>query len=141
MTTHLSRRTFNVLFGSALGASMFALVAPGRTAAATSEITVLNWKGYGTDEAFALKDFAAATGITVKHDYFSSEAEMLTKLRTLKPEAVYIGGWAGDGANIVRQSAEVGLRAQFVCSNQTAAVTALRSPFWRTSPCRARGRW
>ena len=53
MTTHLSRRTFNVLFGSALGASMFALVAPGRTAAATSEITVLNWKGYGTDEHWA----------------------------------------------------------------------------------------
>src|SRR5260221_2385262 len=82
MTTHLSRRTFNVLFGSALGATMFALAAPSRTAAATSEITVLNWKGYGTDEAFALKEFAAATGITVKHDYFSSEAEMLTKLRT-----------------------------------------------------------
>jgi spermidine/putrescine transport system substrate-binding protein len=82
MTTHLSRRNFNVLFGSALGAGLFALAAPGRAAAATSEITVLNWKGYGTDEAFALKDFAAATGITVKHDYFSSEAEMLTKLRT-----------------------------------------------------------
>lgn len=41
---------------------------------------------------------------------------MLTKLRSLRPEAVYIGGWAGDGANIVRQAAEVGLRAQFVGS-------------------------
>src|SRR5882724_3308184 len=82
MTTHLSRRTFNALFGSALGASFVALARPHPTLAATGEITVLNWKGYGTDEAFALKDFAAVTGITVKHDYFSSEAEMLTKLRT-----------------------------------------------------------
>ncbi len=82
MTVHLSRRTFNALLGSTLGAGLVALAAPRRSAAATSEITVLNWKGYGTDEAFALKDFAAATGITVKHDYFSSEAEMLTKLRT-----------------------------------------------------------
>jgi branched-chain amino acid transport system substrate-binding protein len=40
----------------------------------------------------------------------------LTKLRLLAPEAVYIGGWAGDGANIVRQAAEVGLHAQFVGS-------------------------
>jgi spermidine/putrescine transport system substrate-binding protein len=43
---------------------------------------VLNWKGYGTDEAFALKAFADATGIAVEHDYFNAEAEMLTKLRT-----------------------------------------------------------
>jgi branched-chain amino acid transport system substrate-binding protein len=43
-------------------------------------------------------------------------SSMLTKLRTLRPEAVFIGGWAGDGANIVRQAAEVGLRSQFVGS-------------------------
>ena len=40
----------------------------------------------------------------------------LTKMRSLAPEAVYIGGWAGDGANIVRQAAEVGLRTQFIGS-------------------------
>jgi spermidine/putrescine transport system substrate-binding protein len=81
MTAHLSRRTFHAVFGGALGTGLFAVAAPRRAAAAT-EITVLNWKGYGTDEPFALKDFAAATGITVKHDYFNAEAEMLTKLRT-----------------------------------------------------------
>lgn len=82
MTTDLSRRTFNALFASAIGTGVFALAAPGRAFAAASEITVLNWKGYGTDEAFAIKDFAAKTGIAVKHDYFNSEPEMLTKLRT-----------------------------------------------------------
>jgi branched-chain amino acid transport system substrate-binding protein len=39
-----------------------------------------------------------------------------TRLRTLHPDAVYIAGWLGDGANIVRQSADVGLRSQFVGS-------------------------
>jgi spermidine/putrescine transport system substrate-binding protein len=82
MTTHLSRRTFNALLGGTVGSGLLATAAPGRVAAATTDITVLNWKGYGTDEAFALKAFAEATGITVKHDYFNAEAEMLTKLRT-----------------------------------------------------------
>lgn len=43
-------------------------------------------------------------------------SSMLTRLRTLKPDAVYIGGWAGDGAAIVRQAAATGLRTQFVGS-------------------------
>ena len=46
------------------------------------EIRVLNWQGYGTDEAWALEMFTAKTGIKVNHDYFNSEQEMLTKLRT-----------------------------------------------------------
>jgi spermidine/putrescine transport system substrate-binding protein len=51
-------------------------------AAGAAEIRVLNWSGYGTDEAWALEQFRAATGHTVVHDYFNSEQEMLTKLRT-----------------------------------------------------------
>src|SRR5437773_592885 len=43
---------------------------------------VLNWQGYGTDEAWALKTFEGRTGCKVIHDYFNSEEEMLTKLRT-----------------------------------------------------------
>ena len=46
------------------------------------EIRVLNWQGYGTDEAWSLELFTAKTGIDVVHDYFNSEQEMLTKLRT-----------------------------------------------------------
>jgi spermidine/putrescine transport system substrate-binding protein len=48
----------------------------------SAEIRVLNWKGYGTDEAWAVAAFEEATGHTVVHDYFNSEQEMLTKLRT-----------------------------------------------------------
>ena len=41
---------------------------------------------------------------------------VLTRLREVQPEAVYIGGWAADGAMLVRQAAEVGLNTQFVGS-------------------------
>jgi len=78
MTHPITRRRFTTALGGAVLASAWAR--PGFADA--KEITVLNWKGYGTDEAFALKAFADLTGITVKHDYFNSEPEMLTKLRT-----------------------------------------------------------
>ena len=51
-------------------------------AASAQEIRVLNWQGYGTDEAWSLEMFTEATGIDVVHEYFNSEQEMLTKLRT-----------------------------------------------------------
>ncbi len=51
-------------------------------AAGAAEVKVLNWQGYGTDEAWALELFEAKTGYTVVHDNFNSEQEMLTKLRT-----------------------------------------------------------
>lgn len=46
------------------------------------EIRVLNWQGYGTDADWAIETFSKATGHTVVHEYFNSEQEMLTKLRT-----------------------------------------------------------
>jgi spermidine/putrescine transport system substrate-binding protein len=54
------------------------------TASATlaDEIRVLNWQGYGTDIDWAVTAFAEKTGHTVVHEYFTSEQEMLTKLRT-----------------------------------------------------------
>ena len=51
-------------------------------AALADEIRVLNWQGYGTDAEWAVAAFAEATGNTVVHEYFTSEQEMLTKLRT-----------------------------------------------------------
>lgn len=72
-----TRRSFLTMMGAAAAAGM----AP-RAARAATTITVLNWQGYGTDEAWAVKAFTEKTGIEVVHDYFSSEAEMLTKLRT-----------------------------------------------------------
>ncbi len=50
--------------------------------ASAEEIRVLNWKGYGTDADWAVKAFEENTGHKVVHDYFNSEQEMLTKLRT-----------------------------------------------------------
>lgn len=52
------------------------------TAALADEIRVLNWQGYGTDLDWAIAAFTEKTGHTVVHEYFTSEQEMLTKLRT-----------------------------------------------------------
>jgi spermidine/putrescine transport system substrate-binding protein len=46
------------------------------------EVHVLNWKGYGTDEPWAVAAFEKATGNKVVNDFFNSEQEMLTKIRT-----------------------------------------------------------
>ena len=62
-----------------LGAAV--LGAP-RIARAAGDVKVLNWQGYGTDEAWAVDAFHKATGNTVTHDYYNSEAEMITKLKT-----------------------------------------------------------
>jgi spermidine/putrescine transport system substrate-binding protein len=78
--SNFSRRDTLRILTAALAASTAGLALPAR--AAGGKITVLNWKGYGTDEAWSLKAFQDATGIEVVHDYFSSEAEELTKLRT-----------------------------------------------------------
>ncbi len=59
-----------------------ALVALAAGGAFADEIRVLNWQGYGTDIDWSLAAFAEATGHTVVHEYFNSEQEMLTKLRT-----------------------------------------------------------
>lgn len=59
--------------------SALALFAHGANA---DEIRVLNWQGYGTDLEWAIAAFTEATGHTVVHEYFNSEQETLTKLRT-----------------------------------------------------------
>jgi spermidine/putrescine transport system substrate-binding protein len=51
-------------------------------AAMADEVHVLNWKGYGADEPWAVEAFEKATGHKVVNDFFNSEQEMLTKLRT-----------------------------------------------------------
>lgn len=76
----MDRRRFGgMLLASVAAVAIHAASAPGAYAA--SDITVLNWQGYGTDEAWAVKAFTDKTGIEVKHDYFNSEEEMVTKLR------------------------------------------------------------
>ena len=80
MTILLDRRRFAGLLG--LGAAAQFLPVAARPARAAERITVLNWQGYGTDEKWAVAEFTKKTGIEVAHDYFSSEPEMITKLRT-----------------------------------------------------------
>jgi len=67
-------------FGLVAAFAVGLVLGPGQAGAV--EIRVLNWQGYGTDEAWALEAFKEQTGIDVVHDYFNSEQEMLTKLRT-----------------------------------------------------------
>lgn len=67
---------------AALGAALAAAVPLAGPAAAQGTVNVLNWQGYGTDESFAVAAFKEKTGLDVVHDYFNSEQEMLTKLRT-----------------------------------------------------------
>ena len=82
MKSSLDRRQFTRAMGAGLTSAAVGLWPRGSQAADAKTITVLNWQGYGTDEKFGLKNFADATGIEVKHDYYNSEPEMLTKLRT-----------------------------------------------------------
>ena len=50
--------------------------------ASAADLHVLNWKGYGADEPWAIETFEKTTGHKVINDFFNSEQEMLTKLRT-----------------------------------------------------------
>ena len=77
MSTRMMNRTIG---RGLLAATLLATFCAG--VAQAEEIRVLNWKGYGTDESWATEAFEAKTGYTVVHDYFNSEQEMLTKLRT-----------------------------------------------------------
>ena len=80
--SRITRRRFVAGAGAVgVGAATGLLAAP-RIVRAEGKITVLNWQGYGTDEAWAVEAFKKATGIEVVHDYFNSEPEMITKLRT-----------------------------------------------------------
>ena len=74
----MDRRALFGVFAAALAGA--ALTSP--HAAAAQELHVLNWQGYGTDEQWAVELFEQQTGVKVVHDYFNSEQEMLTKLRT-----------------------------------------------------------
>lgn len=72
--------------------------------ASADQIRVLNWQGYGTDIGWSIAAFEEATGHTVVHEYFNSEQEMLTKLRTnpgaydvVMINAVFSGQAASEG--------------------------------------------
>ncbi len=67
------------LFGGiAMAVCLAALAGP----SVAAELRVLNWKGWGTDEPWAIAQFEKDTGFKVVHDYISSFPELFTKLRT-----------------------------------------------------------
>ena len=97
-------------------------------ASQAAEIRVLNWQGYGTDEAWSLEAFKEATGIDVVHEYFNSEQEMLTKLRT-NPGAYDV---VLINSAFTKQAAEEGL-IQAIDTSDMANVADL-SPGFRENP-------
>jgi len=60
---NVSRRNF-VAGASALGVGVGLTPFLNRRAQASTEVKVLNWQGYGTDEKWALEAFKKATGLT-----------------------------------------------------------------------------
>jgi spermidine/putrescine transport system substrate-binding protein len=59
-------------------------IQPAAPATETTPTTlhVLNWQGYGSDEPWAIEQFEQLHNVEIVHDYFNSEDELLTKLRT-----------------------------------------------------------
>jgi spermidine/putrescine transport system substrate-binding protein len=70
---------FTIKFMAAAGVALIAGQASGLAA---DTVSVLNWKGWGTDEPWALEKFEGPNNVKVVHDYFSSFAETFTKLHT-----------------------------------------------------------
>ena len=71
---------------------------------AVKELHVLNWQGYGSDEPWAIEQFEEMYDVKVVHDYFNSEDELLTKLRTspgtydvVLPNIAYVPPAIADG--------------------------------------------
>lgn len=76
---------------------------------------------YGKSLAEAFERVTKAAGATIvsQEPYNQGDQDFytqLTKLRSLRPDGVYIAGLIGEGAAIVRQGAELGLATQFIGS-------------------------
>ena len=65
-----------------LTAACAGIVGMAAPAMAEGQLTVLNWKAWGTDETWALEKFKEQSDVKVVHDYISSFAEAFAKLRT-----------------------------------------------------------
>ena len=68
-------------FGFAIAILALATASTFSSVSAT-ELHVMNWKGWGTDEPWAIAEFEKRTGAKIVHDYISSYPEVFTKLRT-----------------------------------------------------------
>lgn len=78
-TTSIGRRTFLKAGAAALAAPI--VLRAGSSRAAGKNLVVANWKGYGSDQDWAIAEFTKRTGATVTHQYYNSEQELLQLLR------------------------------------------------------------
>lgn len=65
-----------------LAATFAGFIGATAPAMAENQLTVLNWKAWGTDEPWALEEFKKQSDAKVVHDYISSFGESFAKLRT-----------------------------------------------------------
>jgi spermidine/putrescine transport system substrate-binding protein len=77
--TLIGRRAFLKVGAAALAAP--AILRSGASRAAGKDLIVANWKGYGSDQDWAIAEFTKRTGATVTHQYYNSEQELLQLLR------------------------------------------------------------
>ncbi len=72
-------------------------VESGEEESLSGTLHLLNWQGYGSDEPWAHEMFKEKHGVEVVHDYYNSNEELLTKLRTNPGtyDAVLIGNTWG----------------------------------------------
>ena len=73
-------RTVKALLAAAGMTAWLGLISS--SALGASELHILNWQGWGTDEPWAIAQFEKAHGVKVVHDYITSFPEAFTKLRT-----------------------------------------------------------
>jgi len=73
-------------FTAVLGLLVFVTTVAAPQGMATQKLAgplrLLNWQGYGSDEKWAIEAFKKKFSVDIVHDYFNSEEELLTKLRT-----------------------------------------------------------
>lgn len=74
--------------------------APAGEESLSGPLHILNWQGYGSDEPWAHEMFEEKYGVEIVHDYYNSNEELLTKLRTSPGtyDAVLIGNTWGSTA-------------------------------------------
>ena len=60
-----------------LGVTFAGLIGATAPAMAESQLTVLNWKAWGTDEPWALEEFKKHSDAKVVHDYISSFGQVV----------------------------------------------------------------
>jgi spermidine/putrescine transport system substrate-binding protein len=98
-------RVFSLILAIVLLAACAGMpIQPAQQTSTPTQLHILNWQGYGSDEPWAIEQFEQLHNVEIVHDYFNSEDELLTKLRTspgtydvVLPNIAYIPPAIADG--------------------------------------------